>query len=76
MGALNKANSRQNRNHAQAYKRYKDADRRGVNKAKKLLRHMNKFPSDELAKQAYKEISELSKKQAMKELKQQGALYL
>lgn len=48
-------------------KNYRNSGQREKNKARKLIRHLKRFPDDEGAQEAFKRLPESAKKLAVKE---------
>ncbi len=49
---MNKANQRQNTRHKAMYEAYRISETREKNKAFKLIRHLERYPDDEVSKKA------------------------
>jgi hypothetical protein len=66
MGAMNKANGRQNSKRKSRYAPYQLLGRKEINKALKLMRHLRKLPNDKVACDAFTELPELTRDKAEK----------
>jgi len=64
MSGINSANQRQSAHRKPKYNAYRNSQTREVNKAKKIGKHLRRFPNDKTALTALENISSLVRKRA------------